>query len=226
MQNMDISQSRYLLDPHFSERSEEQHKRIIIGSISRRLDEPRDRRWTHQFRVYVKAEPVDSNNGNNVELDEDELHLGDFVQQVVFRFSDECANCISIVDGPPFQSNSYCSQDLSVTLTLLFRDVHHSCTIFHHQLKLQSFDALGQEQPCVLSEHVETITFVNPSRRMMKMLKVKTHQNREEKSKDKPSAEVCLHRDLKRARKMVNKQKKYLVDPRLQFLDFFDHPKK
>ncbi|XP_030382084.1 protein AF-9 homolog [Scaptodrosophila lebanonensis] len=152
----DITHSRYLLSTDFGERQKQYEKHIIIGSCARRLERRREGRWTYTFRVYVKG------------TENEDIY--DYVQKVVFRFSDECANRICIVDRAPYQAISYCNAEFPVTLTLFFRDVNQTCVIFHHGLKLCPH-GLGDEPPDALQETHQTITFVNPSTRMLKFLR-------------------------------------------------------
>ncbi|KAH8281323.1 hypothetical protein KR018_009614, partial [Drosophila ironensis] len=170
---LDLAYSRFVRATDYEQRLEQHERRILVGSTVRLHDNPfQNARWSHEFRVYVKALPIESNDSEKENVDKNQNALAEplseYVQKVVFRYSDDCSNCIHIVEKPPFQSISSCSRDSSVSITLLFRDPDHTCTIFHYALRLPESEDSGP----MIHESVRTIIFVNPSEMMMKLLKL------------------------------------------------------
>lgn len=166
--HLDLAYSRCVLATDYEQRLEQYERRLLLGSVAQTLDSSiHNGRWTHQFRVYIKALKEGEVAKAAADMDDSYEPLADYAQKVVFRFSDDCNDCIHIVESPPFESGTFCNNNTTVSVTLLFLDTSHTCTIFHHGVTMPL-----PSNSRSIQESVRTIIFVNPSDRMKGMLKI------------------------------------------------------
>lgn len=166
--HQDLAYSRCVLATDYEQRLEQYERRLLLGSVAQTLDSSiHNGRWTHQFRVYIKALKEGEVAKAAADMDDSYEPLADYAQKVVFRFSDDCNDCIHIVESPPFESGTFCNNNTTVSVTLLFLDTSHTCTIFHHGVTMPLHSSSRSIQ-----ESVRTIIFVNPSIRMKGMLRI------------------------------------------------------
>ncbi|KAH8321162.1 hypothetical protein KR074_008976, partial [Drosophila pseudoananassae] len=165
---LDLCYSRCILANDYEQSLEQYERRVLLGSFAQALDRSiHNGRWSHKFSVYMKAIKEGDVANAAANLPDSYEPLADYAVKVVFRFSDNCSNCIHLVESPPFESGAFCNDDTKVTVTILFRDSSHTCTIFHHYVSM----ALDPNNPSI-QETVRTIFFVNPSNMMKRMLKI------------------------------------------------------